>query len=381
MIVLILLLILRGGEETLSSARTHLGNGQKLMETERFREAADEFEQAMVQMPSLAKAREQLAICYFELREYRQARQLFIKMRGLNENSTLVNYYLGRVDLIEQDFEEAVKHFRLLSSSPFRDELYYLGVAYFKEGKFSEALSVLTRAASDNPRDYRIHQLLGRTYQKLGENKKAEQAFAETQRLHDYYLQGSVAIAECRSLLLAGKTAEAWERGRTLLETDDVDKLVGLGMVFGKSGEYGPALEIWKRALKLDPDSPEINYNLALTTYHLKNLPQARQSAATALELRPDFFEANMLYGTILYLTAQDEAAIRVLTHAHELRPDDGETRKLLSHQLLLSSEALVKKKDFRQAIDRLEQAATLSPDSQEIADKLAQTRALLRRQ
>ena len=346
---------------------------------ERFKEAAEEFQRALAETPELSEARQQLAICHFELRQYSEARQLFQKMIRLNENPVLATYYLGRLDLLEQELDGAVRHFRSLPSPvPFSDELYYLGVAYFKQGKFSEALNTLTRAAADNPRDYRVHQFLARVYQKLGQTQKAEQAFAETQRLHDYYLQGSVGIAGCRSLLLAGQFGEAWEKCQPLIETDDVDKLVGLGILFGKSEEYGHALEIWKRAVVLDPDSSEINYNLALTAYHLKNLPQARQSAATAVQLRPDFFEANMLYGTILYLTAQDNEAIRVLTHAHELRPNDEETRKLLAHQLMISSEALVKKKDLRKAVNLLEQAAGLTPESKEIADRLAQVRTLL---
>jgi len=209
----------------------------------------------------------------------------------------------------------------------------------------------------------------------------AEQAFSETQRLHDYYLQGSVAISACRSLLSAGQSGEAWAKCKPLLETDDVDKLVGLGILFGKSEEYGHALEIWKRAAVLDPDSPEINYNLALTAYHVKNLPQARQCAAAAVQLRPDFFEANMLYGTILYQTGQDDEAIRVLTHAHELQPNDQEARKLLAHQLMISSEALVKTKNLRKAVGLLEQAAGLTPESKEIVDRLAQVRVLLARE
>jgi tetratricopeptide (TPR) repeat protein len=385
MMTLALLLILSGiGEidKTPSSAQAYLGNGQRLMQMERFKEAAEEFERALVQLPSLSEARQQLAVCLFELRQYSEARQLFLKIIRLKENPVFAAYYLGRLDLLEQDLDGAVRHFRSLPGPvPFRDELYYLGVAYFKEGKFSEALNTLTRAVGDNPRDYRVHQFLARTYQKLGQTKNAEQAFTETQRLHDYYLQGSVAIAECRSLLLAGQSGEAWEKCQPFIETDDVDKLVGLGILFGKSGEYGHAFEIWKRAVVLDPDSSEINYNLALTAYHVKNLPQARQSAATAVQLRPDFFEANMLYGTILYLTAQDNEAIRVLTHAHELRPNDEETCKLLAHQLMISSEALVKRKDLRKAVDLLEQAAGLTPESREIADRLAQARALLSRE
>jgi tetratricopeptide (TPR) repeat protein len=386
MMTLVLLLMLFGpgigdSDQTPVSTQAYLANGQRLMEMERFKEASEVFQHVLAENPNQAQARQQLAICRFELREYSEARQLFQKMAELNENPALVAYYLGRIDLIEQDFDGAVRHFRSLpASEPFRDELYYLGVAYFKQGKFSEALDPLTRAVADNPRDYRAHQFLARVYQKLGQTQKAEEAFAQTQRLHDYYLQGSVSIATCRSLLSEGKVSDAWEQCRPLLETDDVDKLVGLGIVFGKSGDYEHAFEIWKQAVLLDRDSPEINYNLALTAYHVKNLPQALESAATAVQLRPDFFEANMLYGTILYLTAQDKQAIRFLTHAHELRPDDQEARTLLAHQLVISSESLIKNQNLTSAKELLERAAALTPESREIADKLDQLKAQLSR-
>jgi tetratricopeptide (TPR) repeat protein len=381
--LLFLILSAFGGvDQTPLSARAHLGNGQKLMQMERFKEAAEEFQHALAENSDLTEARQQLAICHFELRQYSEARHLFQELIQMNVNPMLANYYLGRLDLLEQDLDGAISHFRSLADpDPFRDALYYLGVAYFRQEKFSEALKALTRAVGDNPRDYRVHHYLARVYQKLGQTQKAEQAFAETQRLHDYYLQGSVAIAACRSLLSEGKPGEAWEACRPLLETDDVDKLVALGILFGKSGEYERALEIWKRAVILDPDSSEVHYNLGLTAYQLKNLRQARQSVATAVQLRPDFFEANMLYGTILYLTAQDEEAIRVLAHAHELRPDDEEARKLLAHQLMLSSEALIRKKDLRRAEDLLEQAAALTPDAKEILDRLEQVRLQLRQE
>ncbi len=48
------------------------------------------------------------------------------------------------------------------------------------------------------------------------------------------------------------------------------------------------------------------------------------------MELFPDFPEANVLYGTILYMLVEDGEAARVLAHAQELRPDDATVRRLL---------------------------------------------------
>jgi tetratricopeptide (TPR) repeat protein len=290
-----------------AAAQQHLGSGNKLMQMERFKEASQQFELALHDDPTLSEARRQLVVCYFELREYEPARRLCGEMLAAKESPQLATYYMGRIDLVEQNFDSAIRRFRALGQSePVRDELYYLGVAYFKQGKYPNAVEILRKAVAHNPRDYRVHQFLARSYQKLGQTKNAEQEFSETRRLHDYYLQGTVAIGECRSLLLGGQPEKAWESCRPLLETDDVDKLVSIGMLFGKAEKYEQALAVWDKAVALDPESPEINYNLALTCFHLKNMPRARKHVATAVQLRPDFFEANLLYGTILYHPLHD---------------------------------------------------------------------------
>ena len=167
MITALLLLLLSGlvqGGKARSTAQTHIGEGQRLMQMERFSEAAEEFQEALTEAPHLKEARQQLAVCQFELHHYPEARQLFDQMIQLNENTPLASYYLGRIDLLEQNLAGALTHFRSpRESTPFRDELYYLGFVYFKQGKFSDALTTLTRALADNPRDYRVHQLAART--------------------------------------------------------------------------------------------------------------------------------------------------------------------------------------------------------------------------
>jgi len=220
--------------------------------------------------------------------------------------------------------------------------------------------------------------LLARAYQKLGQSATAESEFTETRRLHDYYLEGSVAIGRCRALLSQGQTEAAWEQCQPLIETNDVDKVVAIGMLFGQAEKYSQALMAWEKAVVLDPDSSEIQHNLALTYFHLNDVFHARRHAAEAVRLRPDFVEANILYGTILYMGAEDQQAIPVLTHANELKPGDSAVRRLLAEELAISAERHVRNEQWRQATELLEKAAALQPDSQRISTLLAQVRARL---
>ena len=380
MIVLLVMWMAAGAAAgSTAAARAYLGSGNQLMQAERYAEAADEFQKALRDDRTLTQARDQLAICYFELRDYTHARPLLEQMFLDKSSAGVASYYLGRIDLIDRDFASAVR--RLLSiprEHPVRDELYYLGSAYFKQERYAESIRSLQQAAAQNPRDSRVHHLLARAYQKAGQPKAAEKEFAETRRLHDYYLEGSVAIARCRSLLVQGNPEAAWAMCRPLTETDDVDKIVAIGILFGQAKQYQPALEAWQKAAALDPDSSEIQYNFALTCFHLNDMRRARERAVEAVRQRPDFVEANILYGTILYMGAEDGEALRVLTRAHDLKPDDGSVRRLLAEELSISADQHMRNQEWQQVVALLEKAAALQPDSPQISQKLAEARRLL---
>ncbi|PYT21011.1 MAG: hypothetical protein DMG57_40200 [Acidobacteria bacterium] len=379
MVLLALMLWFAGGAVAGSAqtARAHLGAGNQFMQAERYAEAAEEFRQALRDEPALTHARDQLAICYFELRDYTQARPLFDQMLAVKSSAGMATYYLGRIDLIEGNLDSAIRRFGSLPRhNPVRDELYYSGSASYKQGKYSQAVEVLKQAAVQNPRDARVHQMLARSYQKLEQRDQAEKEFAETRRLHNYYLDGSVAISRCRALLSHSQNDAAWELCRPLTDTDDVDKLVAIGMLFGEAEKYPQALTVWEKAEPLDPDSSEIQYNLALTCFHLKQILQARRHAAEAVRFRPDFVEANILYGTILYMGAEDSEALKVLTHAHELKPDDSSVRRLLAEELTIAAERQAKQQNWKQAAELLERARVLEPGSARIDSRLAEIRA-----
>jgi len=356
MVLLVLILWNTGGflASATPAARAHLGSGNQLMQAERYAEAADEFREALRDDPAFAQAREQLAICYFELRDYARSRPLLEEMLVRQSTGAIATYYLGRMD---------------------RDELYYLGSAYYKRRNYPLSIQVLKQAAARNPRDSRVHQLLARAYQKLGQSEQAQKEFAQTKRLLDYYLEGSVAISRCRESLSNGQSDRAWELCGPLTDTDDVDKIVAIGMLFGEAEKYPQARVAWEKAVALDPDSSEIQYNLALTCFHLKDVPGAREHAAEAVRQRPDFVEANILYGTVLYMGAEDREATVVLTRAHELKPDDPVVRRLLAEELSVSAERHAQNQEWRQAAALLEKAAALQPDLREISAKLAQVR------
>jgi tetratricopeptide (TPR) repeat protein len=211
------------------------------------------------------------------------------------------------------------------------DWRYYLGVAFFKKSQFADAIECFKQQLKTNPRDFRAHQWLARALIKAGHPTEASEEFGRARELHEYYTQGSLAIASCRSLLKEGKRSEAWAACQPMLETDDVDKVAAIGMLFGEAGDQAHSFIAWQKAVALDPDSPVLNYNLALASFQLKDMARAKQHAQIACNLWPQFPEANVLYGTILYMLADDAEAVPVLRRAQALRPDDLNVQRLLA--------------------------------------------------
>jgi tetratricopeptide (TPR) repeat protein len=330
MIVACIFLLLQDTRAESQNAMAHLGKGAELMRSERYQEAAKQFEEALNEDTKLDQARLNLAICDFELRDYPTARRLFSSMIRSKDQARAATYYLGRIDLLEDHVDSAITRLRSLEHREFRDEKYYLAVAFYRKQQFAESADLLKQWIVENPRDFRAHQRLARVFLKLGKQQEAEQEFQLTKELQKYYLEGSEALRTCQRLLAARNSDEAWQQCGSMINTDDVDKLAALGIAFGSQGDANHARTIWQKAVSLDPDSPEINYNLALACFHLRDMAQARTYAGNAVRQWPDFPEANVLYGTVLYMLADDALAKQVLSHAQELRPDDEMVRRLL---------------------------------------------------
>lgn len=321
-----------------ANAIAYLGSGLRLYELQRYGEAANQFALALKLDPSLPDARYHLAVCYFEQRRFASARQQFQKLAPTRYRVRWVTYYLGRLDLENGQLDNAISRFESLAGSePLRDELYYLGSALLKKGDARKASIFLRREIDFNPLDFRAHYLLGRAELKLGQRGAAAAEFQESARIHQHYLRGKQDLTACREQLQAGEITSARRRCDSVLATNDVDKLVAVGTLFGEFRDYAYALKLLQRALELDPESPQINYDIAYTYYGSANYVKAADYSQKSLLRRPDFFEALEVYGMALHQLGRNRDARNALERAHELRPADPTVARVLN-QLMATS-------------------------------------------
>jgi Flp pilus assembly protein TadD len=360
----------------------HLGRGYDALRQERYVEAADEFRAALKLDPKLAmRARFPLGVALFQMKEPAEARREFEAVRREVGDHPNVAYYLGRLDLQDQNFAGAVRNFRkAVEKPPFPDTAYYLGLACFKLGDLASAEKWLKAAVELNPNDSLAQYQLGLVYRKEGREEEAAKALASTAEIRRKDAGDSQIKMECAKKLEQGPREEARAVCQKLYDPADAEKLTSLGTLYGQHGDLEAALDPLRRAAELEPQSPQMQYNLAFTYYRMQRFEDARAPLAKALERWPDLFPLKSLYGAVMVKLGDDLAAYQALRGAHEINPQDPRTVELLYQTTLALARKNQAAKQFSEALRYFDEAANLRPEDPEPHRGLADVYTLLGR-
>ncbi len=382
-----LLTVLRSAPSACQSAlaasqdtpEAHLGKGYDALRQDRYEEAASEFRAALALDPNLVmRARFPLAVALFELKQSPEARREFEAVRQEIGDHPNVSYYLGRLDLMDQNFAGAIRNLnQAIAKPPFPDTAYYLGLAYFKHGDLTAAEKWLKQAAEVNPRDSVAQYQLGLVYRKEGREQEARKAAAFSAELRRRDADDSQLRSECARKLEAGPQSEAHAVCDRLYDPDDAEKLTALGTIYGQHGDLQAALKPLRRAAELTPQSPQMQYNVAFTYFRLDRFEEARTPIANAVKRWPDVFQLNALYGAVLSKLGEDLPAYQALHRAHQLNEADSQTANLLYVTLLGLARKSQAAREYSDSLRYLGEAVNLRPDDPEPHRRLAEVYAL----
>jgi Flp pilus assembly protein TadD len=354
--------------QTPDTAEAHLGKGYDALKQERYDAAAAEFRAALRIDPTLVmRARFPLGVALFELKRSEEARREFEAVRREAGDHPNVSYYLGRLDLLDQNFAGAVRNLtKAAAKPPFPDTAYYLGLACFKQGDLAAAEKWLQQAAQANPRDSQARYQLGMVYRKQGREEEAKRALAESAELRRRDTDESELRTECAQKLDSGPRVEARAFCQKLYAPDDAERLTVLGTIYGQHGDLEDALEALRRAAELAPGRPEMQYNLAFTYYRMGRFEDARAPIAKAVERWPDIFQLNFLYGAVMAKLGDDAAAYQALGRAHILNLEDAGAADLLYRETLALARKSMDGRQYQDALRYFGEAAKLRPGEAE---------------
>ena len=353
---------------TKKTPEVHLGRGYDALKNDRYDVAVTEFRAALQIDPKLTlRARFPLAVALFELHKPGEARREFETVRRETGDHPNILYYLGRLDLDDRNFAGAIRNLtEAAADPPFPDTTYYLGFAYFKQGDLTGAEKWLKEAAQANPHDARVPYQLGVVYRKQGREEEAHKLMAQSNEQRQRDSAESKLRLECAMKLDQGPREEAHAICEQLYDPGNADKLTALGTIYGQHGDPEAALKPLQRAAELAPQSPQMQYNLALAYYQLSRLAEAKTALAASATRWPDVFQLAALYGAVLAKLGEDLPAYQTLHHAHELNPQDSATSDLLYLSILKLGYKMGEGGQYPESLRYFQEAAKLRPQEPE---------------
>ncbi len=306
------------------------------------------------------------------------------------------------------------KYLEVTRRAPQQASAYHnLGLVYFMERKYHEAVTALEKAVQINPGLAAAHTLLGRVYYELNEPEKALTALQAALRLKPadpealLYLGKSQiqmgnyqaasatlgTLAESRpadpdmiqtlslsymkqmlenvnrqgkfaphsyesSSLLAldadarkdYATAVSYYREALRAKPDAAGTHYALGMALARLAKPDEAAEEFKKELEINPNDSLALWRLGVLTLHT-NPQKAREYLERAVSLNPQRPQAVHAYGRALALTGETEKAVEQFLRAVQLDPE----RATVHYHLAQAYRRLGRNEDSKAELARFE--------------------------
>lgn len=224
-----------------------------------------------------------------------------------------VEFRLGRLFILQNDFGQALVHFReAMQLEPNRGEIpAQIGDILLSQGNTGEAKQMFEKAAQLNPR-------IGLAHQKLGEiaimNRQPMQAVQHYQMLGQVQPRSQDAFFGIAwSLFLAERYEEAYQFGVQGLQMGyNNEKLRDtVGQIAAELGKKEEALQLFTELIQSRPADPWTNYGLGKTYLLFNNQEEARKYLQKAADLNDegdaDPYLAEKLMLTGVPLMVQEE--------------------------------------------------------------------------
>jgi len=131
-------------------------------------------------------------------------------------------------------------------------------------------------------------------------------------------------INEILNLIKANKFVEAESKCEEIkIKLDkNVEFLHIYGFIFLNLKKYDKAINVWKKAIEINPEFVEGLNNLGNAFLKIKKFDEAIEYLNDALKLKPDFFETYYTLSEAFFHKAMYEASLKNLDKALNLKPD-----------------------------------------------------------
>lgn len=243
----------------------------------------------------------------FEKGDYKKARDLLLKVKDLNSNTT-AKYKLGIAHLQLGEHEEAKICFeQIVKILPKNfDALANLAQTLQIQGKYDEALEAYAKAINENNKNIDCYLSVGRIYTEQQNFEKAIETFEKAKEVEPENVQVLFSISKCKIELCDVDDTEKYQQ-----LIDECIKLSGssdlppdydhsLAKVLAKSGDVDQALEYCKKAIEKNEKDVEAYKLLGLIQLINEDVAGAKNSLSMALNFQPKSLETHNIFSYLL---------------------------------------------------------------------------------
>jgi tetratricopeptide (TPR) repeat protein len=220
-----------------------------------------------------------LAETYLKLGQPDQARATIVQLDQLSatdyRTQTGVGVLLARYHM----YDDAIQHFQTaLRANPDSDDVKFdLADAFFRKGRYNDALDAIRQVSAQGQQDDAVLALLGDIHAHVGETAKAEEIFRSAiSRNPDndqYYL--SLTLVQLRDNDISG-AAETLKKGLARIPSSG-KILWGQGVVSVLEGKTAQAAEHLERAVDLLPEWAGSYSTLGVFYFQTGQIAKARE--------------------------------------------------------------------------------------------------------
>ncbi|KAF4122363.1 N-alpha-acetyltransferase 15/16, NatA auxiliary subunit [Geosmithia morbida] len=195
---------------------------------------------------------------------------------------------------------------------------------------------------------------------------------------------GDTMAMKALILMAQGKTDEAFALGKEALTADMKSHICWhvYGLLYRTNKNFEEAIKAYKFALRLEPDTPQIQRDLAILQIHTRDFAGYIQTRQTMLQARPQLRQSWTALSIAHHLSGNLAEAENVLT-TYEGTLKTTPSRYDLEHSeaILYKNTLIAEQGDYQRALEHLDGAAKHSLDRLAVLEYRAQYLAQLDRQ
>lgn len=345
--------------------------GDKLFRQKNYRNAIDQYAQAIVLAPNSPNPRFWKGLAHFYLDEYEMALPDLNAAIDKGYSKPLDVYLVRwRIHFVKKDFDRALSDVRsgLQIDGDNQDFLLALGDISFDREAHTEAVDAYGRYVLRNPGNAEVHFRLAQSHAKLG-NVDAQIASAE-----ESIRRGTRSLADAHILVGDGYTLKmmyaeavpAYERAVTA-RPDVYVTYQKLAEGYRALAQFEKAIETARRALRLFPTNgliyTDISWYYSLADRHQDAVDAAQAGIRYNPELYMPYTNLCRAYNDL----KRHDLSIPACNSALKLRPDDGESLFYLSRANRALNRNAEANRLTKRAVAGLEDAARLNPTYSDI--------------